>query len=52
MSNATLTSLVATSSARSSRTPHFSGGEVELELLFEFLRKYNDLADGFGLTEE
>ena len=37
-------------SARSSRAPHFSGDEDEL--LTEFLREYEDLADGFGLTEE
>jgi hypothetical protein len=37
-------------SVRSSRAPHFSGGEDEL--LTEFLREYEDLADGFGLTEE
>jgi hypothetical protein len=50
MSNATLTGPAATPSAWSSRVPHFSGGEDEL--LTEFLRKYKDLADGFGLTEE
>jgi hypothetical protein len=36
-------------SARSSRAPQFTGGEDEV--LSEFLREYEDLADGFGLTE-
>jgi integrase-like protein/reverse transcriptase-like protein/aspartyl protease len=37
-------------SARSSRAPHFSGREHEV--LPEFLHEYEELADGFGLTEE
>jgi hypothetical protein len=37
-------------SARSSRAPHFSGGEDDL--ITEFLHEYEDLADGFGLTEK
>ena len=36
-------------SARSSRAPQFNGGEDEV--LSEFLREYEDLADGFRLTE-
>ena len=48
-SHATPTGPAAMPSARSSRAPQFTGGEDEV--LSEFLREYEDLADGFGLTE-
>jgi hypothetical protein len=49
MPHAASTGLAAMPSARSSRAPQFNSGEDEV--LSEFLRKYEDLADGFRLTE-
>ena len=49
MSHAAPTGPAAMPSARSSRAPQFAGDDDEV--LTEFLREYEDLADGYGLSE-